>query len=63
MGARVYIDRELPSATERVARFRLCFREMSLRELESAELLAVDRENREVREGPQFDKGWNKLFE
>jgi len=63
MGTRVYADRELPSATERVARFRLYSQEMSLGELEDAELLVVDRENHEVREGPQFEEGWDELVE
>lgn len=63
MGARAGADHELPSATERVAKFRLYFRQISLAELEKAELLEVDWDEREVTEGRRFDEKWSEVFE
>lgn len=61
MGTRVSADCELPSATERVARFRLYFRDVPLAELVDAELLTVDREREEVTAGRRFEEGWNEM--
>ena len=55
------VDHEPPSATERVARFRLCFRQIPLAELEAAELVAVDGDEHEVTEGRRFEEKWNGM--
>ena len=55
------VDREPPSATERVARFRLYFRQIPLAELEAAGLVTVDRDEHEVTEGRRFDEKWNGM--
>ena len=62
MGTRVYVDRELPSATERVARLRLHLRQVPLRELDEAGVLVVDRDENEVKKGQRFEAKWNEVF-
>ena len=56
------VDREMPSATERVARLRLELNYMSIRELESKEVVKIDESNYTVREGPKFNDKWNTVF-
>lgn len=50
--------REPPSATVRVARFRLHFRQIALPELEAAGLLARDADRQEITAGPRFEEKW-----
>jgi hypothetical protein len=57
------IGRELPSATEEVAKLRLELHHKSLRELESEGVVEVDENDQRVREGPQFDDKWSAVFE
>jgi hypothetical protein len=61
MHTRASIDREPPSATERVARFRLYFRQIPLAELEAAGFVVVDRDEWEVTEGRRFDEKWDGI--
>ena len=56
------IERELPSATEKVARLRLELHHTSLRELESKGVVEVDENDHKIREGPQFDDKWSSIF-
>jgi hypothetical protein len=59
-GTFAHIDREPPSATERVAKFRLHFRQIALAELEAAELITVDTDEHEVTEGRRFEEKWDE---
>jgi hypothetical protein len=63
MGTSACVDREPPSATEQVARFRLHFRQIPLAKLEEADLVALDRDEHEIRAGRRFEKKWDEISE
>ena len=56
------LGREMPSASEKVAKLRLELHQKSLRELESKGVVEVDEYEHSVREGPQFADKWSSLF-
>jgi hypothetical protein len=56
------IEREPPSATERVAKLRLYLSPIELSELEAEGVIIVEEDNCNVREGPKFDVMWG-VFE
>jgi hypothetical protein len=61
MDTQEYDDRELPSASERVAKFRLEVRHVPLAALVEAGILAVDGQAGEVRAGRRFAGRWDEL--
>ncbi|WP_141212952.1 hypothetical protein [Halorubrum sp. Ea1] len=50
-----------PSADEAVAKLRLWFSELSLRELETREVVNWDRDENVVKRGRDFDTMWNRV--